>query len=185
MPQLKGLNKHQKAARRPGEKRVSREDVEELLELSRSNEAEDRLIAASLLCPCHVRGRLPEVWEALYRMMEDEHPKVRWAAWHTLEDGGLPKDEPTLARLGQILAKERDPKVRRFAGTIVGGELKSRQEQEHKKRELLASAAHQQRGRCDFCGETGVPVERDLETPIVSGGHTRPALICRRCARNG
>ena len=183
MSQLKGMNKHQKAARRPGEKKVSRTEVAELLELSSSSDAEDRLTAASLLCPCHVRGRLPEVWDALYRMMEDEHPKVRQAAWHTLEDGGLPKDEPTLARLAQIFAQERDPKVRRFAEGLVGRELKARQQQETLRQELLAKAAHQQQGRCDFCGESGVAVERDLETPIVSNGGTRPALICRRCAQ--
>ena len=28
-------------------------------------------------------------------------------------------------------------------------------------------------------------VERDLETPIISGDHTRPALVCRRCTRGG
>lgn len=185
MPQTKGLNKHQKAARRPGEKRVSRDEVEDLLELSLSSDPEDRLSAARFLCPCHVRGRLPEVWDALYRMMEDEHPKVRWAAWHTLEDGGLPKDEPTLARLGQIFARESDPKVRRFAEAIVGKELKFRRQQETLRQELLGRTAHQQKGRCDFCGEAGVGVERDLETPITSGGHSRPALICQRCARGG
>lgn len=185
MPLTKGMNKHQKAARRPGEKKVSRAEVADLLALSTSDSAEDRLTAASLLCPCHVRGRLPEVWHALYRMMEDEHARVRQAAWHTLEDGGLPKDEPTLTRLGQILAREPDPKVRRFAESLVGRELKARQQQETRRQELLARAAHQQQGRCDFCGESGVAVERDLETPITSGGHTRPALVCRRCTRGG
>ena len=28
-------------------------------------------------------------------------------------------------------------------------------------------------------------VERDLETPITSSSGTRPALVCRRCARGG
>lgn len=182
---LKGLNKHQKAAQRPGEQRLGRDEVAQLLALSSSTDSEDRLTAARFLCPCHVRGSIPEVWEALYRMMEDQDPKVRWAAWHTLEDGGLPKDPPTLERLEQIFTGEKDAKVRRFAEAIVGGELQSRRQRELKKRELLASAAHQQKGRCDFCGESGVPVERDLETPIRSGGHTRPALVCRRCGQDG
>lgn len=118
-------------------------------------------------------------------MMEDEHPKVRQAAWHTIEDGGLPKDEPTLARLAQIFAREPDPKVRKFAESLVGKELKARQQQQTLRQELPAKAAYQQPGRCDFCGESGVAVERDLETPIVSDGGTRPALICQRCARGG
>ena len=87
---LKGLNKHQRAALRPGEKRVGREEIHELLQLSQSKDPADRLLAASFLCPCHVRKRIDEVWAALYRMLEDEDIKVRRAAWHTLEDGGKP-----------------------------------------------------------------------------------------------
>ena len=48
-----GLNKHQRAAFRPGEERVGREEIRELLRLSESNDSEDRLQAASFLCPCH------------------------------------------------------------------------------------------------------------------------------------
>ena len=77
------LNKHQRAAFRPGEERVGREEIEELLVLSESRDPEDRLMAASYLCPCHVRRRIDEVWQALYRMLEDDDIKVRRAAWHT------------------------------------------------------------------------------------------------------
>ncbi len=185
MPKTPGLNKFQKAARRPGEVRVSREEVADLLALSHSADPEDRYTAARFLCPCHVRGRVEEVWEALYRMMEDKDARVRQAAWHTLEDGGLPKDEATLERLGQLHAREADPKVRRFAETIVGEALKLRQRREVQRQELLSRAAHLQRGRCDFCGQAGVPVEPDFETPIAAKGQTRPALICPQCRKGG
>lgn len=180
-----GLNKHQKAARRPGEVRVSREEVAELLALSQSPDAEDRLVAARFLCPCHVRGRVEAVWEALYRMMEDGDVRVRHAAWHTLEDGGLPTDEDTLKHLAGIYAREQDPKVRRFADSIVGATLRARQKEGERRQELLGRAAHRQLGRCDFCGRSGVPVESDFETPISGGGATRPALICPACRAKG
>ena len=63
--------------------------------MSQSEDPMDRLQAAFFLCPWHVRKRIDEVWEALYRMLEDDDPKVRRAAWHTLEDGGKP-DDPAL-----------------------------------------------------------------------------------------
>ena len=44
-----GLNKHQRAAFRQGELRVGREEIQELLQMSRSADPEDRLHAASFL----------------------------------------------------------------------------------------------------------------------------------------
>ncbi|MEZ4637693.1 MAG: hypothetical protein R2856_22515 [Caldilineaceae bacterium] len=73
----KGMNRHQKAAFRPGEHRYVG-TIERLLELAQSDDPEDRLEAASNLCPCHLRRRIDEAWQALYRMMED--PDVRGAA---------------------------------------------------------------------------------------------------------
>ena len=95
MPKTKGLNPHQKAAQKVGERRAGREQIAELLEKSKSEDADDRCEAAENLCPCHVRRRIPEVWDALYRMLEDPDVRVRRAAWHTLEDGGTP-DDPAL-----------------------------------------------------------------------------------------
>ena len=40
------------------------------MELSRSDDSEDRLTAAKYLCPCHVRRRIEAVWQALYRLHE-------------------------------------------------------------------------------------------------------------------
>ena len=61
----KGLNKHQRAAFREGEERIGREEIRALLQLSESKDPADRLQAASLLCPCHVRKRIEEVWAAI------------------------------------------------------------------------------------------------------------------------
>ena len=120
MPKALGRNKHQKAAHRPGEVKVSRAQVGELLELSCSADADERLTAAKFMCPCHIRGRIPEVWSAIYRLMEDDDRRVRFAAWHTLEDGGLPSEPDALG--GRIAARELTQQMQRLApqGTTEG-----------------------------------------------------------------
>jgi hypothetical protein len=183
MRKMLGKNKHQKAAHRPGEVKVSRAQVAELLELSCSANPDERLAAAKYMCPCHIRGRIPEVWAAIFRMMEDGDRRVRFAAWHTLEDGGLPSDPEALDALERLLKQESDQKVRSFAERIVGGALAERDKREWMRLKLASKPASRLRGKCDFCGARDVAVERDLETLIPTDTLPRPALICERCAR--
>jgi hypothetical protein len=179
MRKVLGRNKHQKAAHRVGEPRVGREQIEELLELSHSSDAADRAYAAGLLCPCHVRRRIPEVWDALFRMMEDSDVAVRRAAWHTLEDGGRPDDARMDAILERALRTEKDTQVLRFVHHVAG----PRRQREEVALRAAARPAPRQRGKCDFCGATNVPVERDLETMIPTAELPRAALICDTCAK--
>lgn len=181
MPKVLGRNKHQKAAHKPGEPQVSRETISELLTMACSADPEERLFAAELLCPCHIKGRIAEVWDALYRMMEDDDWRVRRAAWHTLEDGGLPKDEAAFARLETLYNRERDSKVRKFAHSILGKELEARKAREKALLYLQARPAVRKRGKCDFCGATEVFVDYQLDTLIPTNGLPRAALICDRC----
>ncbi len=178
-----GMNKHQRATHKVGELRVSREQIPELLALSNSSDAEDRLVAAQYLCHCHVRGRIPEVWDALYRMMEDSDQRVRLRAWHTLQDGGLPPDPEGMDLLVRLFKKEADPKVRNLAWGILGKELTAREKREQVRQNLAGNPALRQRGRGDFCGERDVFVERDLDTMIPADGQQRAAWVCERCAR--
>lgn len=175
-----GMNKYQKAAHRPGEKKVSRASIPDLLERSCSGEVEDRLTAAQYLCPCHIQARIPAVWEAVFRLMEDEDRRVRFAAWHTWEDGGLPADEEAINRMEAIYRRERDSKVRRFAEHILGQELAARAKRERVWLQMAARpSAH--RGKCDFCGAQDVPVTRDLDTTIPTAGLPRAAWVCAVC----
>lgn len=183
MRKMLGMNKYQKAAHKPGELHVSRAQIPELLALSRSNDAEERLVAAQFLCPCHVKGRIPEVWDALYRMMEDTDVRVRLRAWHTLEDGGVPRDPAALDLLEGVFNRESDRKVRNFAWQILGKELTSRKKREEMRQNLASKPALRQRGKCDFCGEQNVSVERDLDTLIPTNDQPRPAWVCDRCAK--
>ena len=168
-----GLNKHQRAAFRPGEERVGREEIRELLRLSESNDSEDRLQAASFLCPCHVRKRIDEVWEALYRMLEDEDTKVRRAAWHTLEDGGKPDDPALDEIIERTLECDSDKQVLGFARQFFQGR------EQRKQIEFAASAIsdYAERGKCDFCGESNARVKKDFTTEFEG----RFALVCEPC----
>lgn len=177
-------NKYQKAAHRPGERKISRAEVAELLELSCSQDADERLVAAQLLCPCHIRTRITAAWDAIHRLMEDPDRRVRFAAWHTLEDGGVPDEPETFAQLERLMERETDPKVRKFAGQILRPKLTARKQQEWQWLHLAGHPAIQQHGKCDFCGAQNVIVERDFDTLIPTGDWPRPALICAPCAQN-
>ena len=185
MAKVLGLNKHQKAARKRGEQEISRSEIAELIDLSHSGDPTERLEAAKHLCPCHVKGYLPEVWEAVYRMMEDAEPRVRFQAWHTLEDGGIPKESGLFERLEAIYRREADPKVKRFARFIFGEEMAAHDRVETARRNFAATKTTAARGKCDFCGETGIFVERNLDTMIPADPLPRAAFICAECARDG
>ncbi len=180
MPSRKGLNKFQKAAHKPGDRRVTRTQVTELIALSSSADAEERLTAARLLCPCHVRGRVEAAWEAIFRLMEDEDRRVRYAAWHTLEDGGLPASDEDLTKLARLFEAETDAGVLVMAEMVAGKALRDRRDQNDARR-VLAANRFDGVGKCDFCAERG-PVRRDLDTMIPTAGLPRPALVCARCA---
>ncbi|MDQ3250662.1 MAG: HEAT repeat domain-containing protein [Chloroflexota bacterium] len=176
------MNKYQKAAHKPGEVKVSKAEIAELLELSCSADVVDRLHAAQYLCPCHVQARIPAVWEALFRMMADADRRVRYQAWHALEDGGLPGEPEALQRLEQLYTQENDAKVRKFAWLLIGKEVSERQQREEMRQQLALQPPPKLRGKCDFCGERNVFVDRDLSTTIPTGSLPRAALICVPCA---
>ena len=180
-----GMNKHQKAVYKPGERKVGKEQVAELLVMSESEDPEDRLVAAENLCPCHVRTRIPAVWDALFRMMEDADTRVRRAAWHTIEDGGKPKGEEDLARLERICRQETDPKVRKFAEFTLNKVFGANRNRDLAELWLAGKPEIKRRGKCDFCGETGVFVQLDLQTMIPTDTYPRAALICDACMKKG
>ncbi len=178
------MNKHQKAAHRPGERQVGRKDIAELLELSCSADADDRLEAATWLCPCHVRRRIDTVWEALYRLMEDEDWRVRRQAWHTIEDGGKPSDPEALKKLETLFGKETHPKVLGIARSSMEKAFGPNREKADMIALHAAAREHRERGKCDFCGESNVLVDLDLETLIPTNDLPRAARICDKCAKS-
>ena len=175
------LNKHQKKARRPGERRVNAPEVRELIAFSKSADADDRLLAASYLCPCHVRRRVDEAWEVLFRMMEDPDVRVRRRAWHTIEDGGGGADPRVQAIADRVWSTETDPQVRGFIEEFCG----SRTRRQRLLDRAAAAPVRRTVGKCDFCGATRVPVAElfDFPIPDTDTGSDRPARRCARCDR--
>ena len=172
-----GLNKYQKRAFRIGEARVNGESIGRLIDLSRSPNPVDRETAARFLCPCHVRRRRQDVWDALYRMLEDPDRRVRKAAWHTLEDGGRP-DDPALDSIFERAAQEdSDKRIRLQAGAY----LKARRGSADAALQADAEAGYRIRGKCDFCGSTDVFVKTDIGTEIPDDGRMRFSLVCEAC----
>ena len=173
-----------KEAQRRGEHRAGREEIEELLVMSRSRDPGERFVAADNLCPCHVRTRIEEVQEALYRLMEDPDAMVRQAAWHTLEDGGYPRGDARLdAILKRAVESETDKRVRGLIEEFARPLREREQFLEKVQDRAMAGPRYGERGKCDFCGEPDLPVRRDFENPLSLGGESRPAFLCEACDR--
>lgn len=174
---LSSMNKFQKKAHRRREDRLRGDDIEYYLSLAYSDNPDDRALAMENLCPCHVRKRIDAVWVALYKGMVDPDLRVRRAAWHTLDDGGNPKD-PRLEPLLQKIAKtETDTTLRQRARNLI----KQSEQTEEQKNELLAQKKHTFSGRCDWCGTSNVSVSYDYETEFETNGTKRFALVCEDC----
>ena len=172
-----GMNKYQRKAHKRGEDRLRGDDVEYYLSLAYSPNADDRVEAMDNLCPCHVRKSIEKVWVALYKGLVDPDLRVRKAAWHTLDDGGNPNDPRLQPLLEKITKEETDRKLRQRALDLIAATRKV----EEQKQALLAQKAHTFRGRCDWCGESNVPVSYDHETEFEIYGSKSFALVCEAC----
>lgn len=180
----KGLNKHQKAAFKAGDHRTRRDEIGMYLEFAESDNAQYRLEAAQNLCPCHVRTHIDEVWAAIFRMMEDPDIKVRQAAWHTLEDGGIP-DSPVIddifARAVANLEDEPDRLTRVLIEEFAVPRIREREKIELD-RQRMSMNPYPFVDRCDFCGAVSVNVRRDFDTELeLHSRKGRFALVCRAC----
>lgn len=175
----KGLNRHQKAAFKGGERRVRGETIPSLIEMAYSEDPAERLHAAENLCPCHVRKRVETAWEALYRLMQDPDVRVRRAAWHTLEDGRCPNDPALLPIFERAVAEETDSQVRRWVEMFARPAVSEDSWQDAMREAYTPFQAY---GRCDFCGESGLRVRTEYDTELTGKrGAGRLALICQQC----
>ena len=175
------LNKYQRQALKGKEERVTGEEIWRLVRLADSPNVDDRLEAADNLCPCHVRRRIDEVWNALYRLLEDEDARVRRAAFHTLFDGGN-LDDPALDEIfRRMLTTETHQKLRVQLEEQVNKREKAAAERtEISQMAIMAVGDYPKQGKCDFCGSDRA-VRDDYDTHIPNGDGARPALVCESC----
>jgi HEAT repeat protein len=90
----------------PGERRT-REQVEGFLELTYDDDAKVRQVAIRNLCPCHIQGDVPEVWDRLLEMTSDPDDGVRHDVLHTLVDGSPRRLRIAVVDALEVMAKDR------------------------------------------------------------------------------
>ena len=88
------------------------EDMYELIEITRVPDSDVRLKATKEMCPCKVREDIPEFWDRLFELSQDEDPKVRYQVMHNLCDGSPVKYELQVVECLERLAKDKDNHVR-------------------------------------------------------------------------
>jgi HEAT repeat protein len=104
----------QTACRHRGrENRLERDAIAELLEATRSLDPLVRKEAANALCPCHIQGEIPGVWERLIEMVADPDAKVRGVILHTLADGSPREREAEVVAAIERMYHDPVPKLRR------------------------------------------------------------------------
>ena len=96
------------------------EAIDELLELTRADDAEYRLVALMNLCPCNVRSNVPAAWDRIIEMRHDPDPRVRSLVAHNLTDGSPREREWEVRAALDDMRNDRDRKVRRRVNEYLG-----------------------------------------------------------------
>jgi hypothetical protein len=99
--------------------RTRRHEIDELLDLTRSDDPRERNEALHLLCPCQVKFNEKRVWDRALEMACDPDANVRSTVLHVLCDGS-PRDRnaevvAAVARMQQ----DPDDKLRRRARKVM------------------------------------------------------------------
>ena len=95
------------------------EDMFEIIKLTKRPNATVRLKAAQQMCPCRVKGDIPEFYECLFEMVKDEDAKVRYQVLHNMCDGSPPHYEDRVMACVEILSRDPDLAVRRKASQVI------------------------------------------------------------------
>jgi hypothetical protein len=94
-------------------RRTSADDLDDLLELSRSEESRVRQLACKNLCTCHVRADDDRVFTRLLEMIEDADPLVRGDVIHALTDSTPSPRVPAVIRALESRHNDPDNGLRR------------------------------------------------------------------------
>lgn len=89
-----------------GERRT-KEQTAGFLDLSYDDDPKVRQVAIRNLCPCHIQGDVPEVWDRLLELADDPDDGVRHDVLHTLVDGSPRRLRPAVVDVLEKLAKDR------------------------------------------------------------------------------
>ncbi|KAL6040729.1 HEAT repeat domain-containing protein [Balamuthia mandrillaris] len=93
--------------------RTQYEDFEELLVLSKSPNASERLLALKEFCPCKVRKEVDQVWTRVLQMTDDPDDRVRYQVLHTLCDGSPREREEEIISSLEGMWNDKNEKIRK------------------------------------------------------------------------
>eukprot|EP01017_Pseudomicrothorax_dubius_P003820 TRINITY_DN1063_c0_g2_i1.p1 TRINITY_DN1063_c0_g2~~TRINITY_DN1063_c0_g2_i1.p1 ORF type:complete len:164 (+),score=49.41 TRINITY_DN1063_c0_g2_i1:115-606(+) len=113
---------------RPSEKialAAKTEDVEVILQLTRSKDANVRFAAVKQLCPCKVGKDVEEFWKRVFEMANDEDKRVRYQILHTLCDGSPNHLELKVFEALEGFNRDPDSDIRRKAHRALTSYLRT------------------------------------------------------------
>ena len=93
--------------------------MNELIELTKSENETVRLRAAQQMCPCRVQTDLPEFWQRIFELAEDPSEKVRYQVMHNMCDGSPEGYEAQVLEALEIFNRDPDKTIRRKAHQVL------------------------------------------------------------------
>ena len=99
--------------------RLSDQEIDRALELTRDPEPRVRQAALMNLCPCHLQADRSEVWERVFELAEDADLGVRKQVLHTLGDGSPRRLEGRVVATLASMRHDPDPRLRRSVRKVL------------------------------------------------------------------
>lgn len=101
------------------QQRTSKHQIDELLDLTRNDDAKARAAALRELCPCHVKFNDARVWDRTFEMAADPDAKVRGTVLHLLCDGSPRERNAEVVAIVERMQHDDNDKLRRTARKVM------------------------------------------------------------------
>eukprot|EP00518_Triparma_eleuthera_P002452 CAMPEP_0182461662 /NCGR_PEP_ID=MMETSP1319-20130603/6175_1 /TAXON_ID=172717 /ORGANISM="Bolidomonas pacifica, Strain RCC208" /LENGTH=165 /DNA_ID=CAMNT_0024660977 /DNA_START=35 /DNA_END=532 /DNA_ORIENTATION=- len=95
------------------------EDIDEIVELTRHEDARVRQAALEQMCPCHVQDDIEDFWTRVIEMASDPSTAVRKQVLHTLCDGSPVERETEIVEALATFNTDDDREIRRIAHKVL------------------------------------------------------------------
>lgn len=99
--------------------RTRKHEIDDLLDMSRSEDAKARAAALREMCPCHVKFNDARIWDRTLEMASDADVKVRATVLHLLCDGSPRERNAEVVAAVERMQHDPDDKLRRQARKVM------------------------------------------------------------------
>ena len=99
--------------------RTHKNNIDDLLALTSSDDAKERAAALRELCPCHVKFNDARIWDRTLAMAGDADVKVRATVLHLLCDGSPRERNAEVVTAVEAMQRDPDDKLRRQARKVM------------------------------------------------------------------